>query len=196
MSSEMDSVLRLIDREIWIVTAAAEDRRGGLCATWVSVASLDPQRPVIIAGLAPNHFTTALVQASGTLGLHLLRTDQTPLALNFAIGSGRDRDKFAGLTTRAGSSGVPLLVDCLASLECRVFSRYDTGDRCYFWADAVAGERHGNGQPLCEQGLIEAASDEQRKLLLQNRREDATFLCPLHDRWRGANLFTAQPHPR
>jgi flavin reductase (DIM6/NTAB) family NADH-FMN oxidoreductase RutF len=189
MLSEIDSVLRLVDREIWIVTAAAAGRRGGLCATWVSVSSIDPQRPVVVAGLAPNHFTSELVSSSHCFGLHLLRADQASLALNFAIGSGRDRDKFAGLAVKLGSTGSPLLDDCLASLECRVFSRHDTGDRCYFWADVVAGEKHGDGQPLCEQGLIAAASDDQRSLLGRNRHEDAELLRPLHNRWRAANLW-------
>ena len=195
MLSAIDSILRLVDREIWIVTAAAAGRRGGLCATWVSAASIDPQKPVVVAGLASNHFTTELVRASGCFGLHLLRADQVPLALNFAIGSGRDRDKFAGLSLATGSTGSPLLADCLASLECRVFSRYDTGDRWYFWADVVAGQKHGDGNPLCEQALIAAASGEQRQLLLQNRREDSEYLQPLHNRWRAANLWPPQSHP-
>lgn len=189
MLSEIDSALRLLDREIWIVTAAADGRRGGLCATWVSVASIDPDRPAVVAGLAANHFTTELIRAARCFGLHLLRTDQAQLALNFAIGSGRDRDKFLGLTTKVGSTGIPLLNDCLASLACRVFSHYDTGDRRYFWADVVAGEMHGDGDPLCEQALIATASDDQRKLLSQNRREDADLLRPLHNRWRAANLL-------
>lgn len=196
MPSDVKPVLQLVNREVWIVTAAADGRRGGLCATWVSVASIDPDHPVVVAGLAPNHFTTKLVQSSGCFGLHLLRPDQTALALNFAIGSGRDRDKFAGLTVSIGSTGSPLLDDCLASLECRVFSRHDTGDRCYFWADVAAGRKQSDGQPLREQALIAAASGEQRKLLGQNRREDAEFLRQLHNRWRAANLLPPGAHPK
>jgi flavin reductase (DIM6/NTAB) family NADH-FMN oxidoreductase RutF len=189
MLSQIESVLRLVNREIWIVTAAADGRRGGLCATWVSVASIDTDRPVMVAGLAPNHFTTELAQSSGCFGLHLLQGDQTSLALNFAIGSSRDRDKFAGVATHPGSTAAPLLDDCLASLECRIFSRYDTGDRWYFWADVIAGQKHGDGKPLGEHDLMAAASDEQRKLLGQDRRQDAEFLRPLHNRWRAANLW-------
>lgn len=196
MLSAIDSVLRLVDREIWIVTAASGGRRGGLCATWVSLASLDPDRPVVVAGLAPNHFTTELVQSADCFGLHLLRTDQTPLALNFAIGSGRDRDKLAGLASHIGSTGAPMLDDCLATLECRVVARFDSGDRWYYWADVVAGKRLSDGEPLCEQALIAAASDEQRKLLAQNRRDDTERLGPLHNQWRAANLFHPEAHPK
>jgi flavin reductase (DIM6/NTAB) family NADH-FMN oxidoreductase RutF len=95
-----------------------------------------------------------------------------------------------------GTTGSPLFDDCRASLECRVFSRYDTGDRCYFWAHVVAGEKQGDGQPLCEQGLIAAASDDQRSLLGQNRREDAELLRPLHNRWPAVNLLPTAAHPK
>src|SRR5438132_216552 len=57
---EIDSALRLVDRELWIITASDGPRRGGLVATWVSVASIDRQRPVLLACLAPNRFTTEL----------------------------------------------------------------------------------------------------------------------------------------
>jgi flavin reductase (DIM6/NTAB) family NADH-FMN oxidoreductase RutF len=187
--SPVDVVLKLIDREVWIVSAAAGARRGGLCATWVSVASIDPGRPVVVVGLAPNHFTAELVQTSGVFGLHLLRSDQTAAALDFAIGSGRDRDKLAERPLRPSATGVPLLADCLAWLECRVFARHETGDRLYFWADVLGGAKVGSGEPLREHGLIAVASDEQKRLLAQNRQEDADFLKPFHERWRAANLF-------
>ena len=72
--SQIDKVLRLIDREVWIVTASDGPRRGGLLATWVSAASIDAERPVILAGLAPNHFTTELVQRSGSLAVKVTST--------------------------------------------------------------------------------------------------------------------------
>src|SRR3954464_10756612 len=94
-SVQIDSALRLIDREIWVLTAADGPRRGGLVATWISTASIDAQRPVLLAGVGPNHFTNELVQSSSAFAAHLLRPDQTDLAWNFANGSGRDRNKFA-----------------------------------------------------------------------------------------------------
>src|SRR6478609_10965789 len=95
--TQIDTALRLIDRELWIITAASGGRRGGLLATWVSAASIDPERPILLAGIGPNHFTAELVQSSRAFAAHLLRPDQIELAWNFANGSGRDRDKFAGL---------------------------------------------------------------------------------------------------
>src|SRR5436190_17382603 len=117
---QIEQLFHLVDREIWIVTAVAEQRRGGLVATWVMRASLDPEAPLVVVGLAPNHHTTELVLSSGAFALHLLTQEQLELVWRFALGSSRDRDKLAGLATTAGETGAPILADCLAWLDCRV----------------------------------------------------------------------------
>src|SRR3954470_7405568 len=111
--SQIDTALRLVDRELWIITAADKNRRGGLLATWVSAASIDAERPVLLAGIGPNHFTAELVQASRAFAAHLLRPDQIELAWNFAHGSGRDRDKLAELEIERHETDSPILTNCL-----------------------------------------------------------------------------------
>ncbi len=180
----IDKLLRLIDREVWLLTAAAGERRGGLLATWVSVASIDPQRPVLLAGIAPNHFTAELVQQSGRFVAHLLQPAQTALAWNFADGSGRDRDKLAGLATKNSQGSGPQLTDCLAWFDCRVFSRYDAGDRLFFWADVVAAGEPDQGVPLREKEFIRSLTDEQRKSLLASRSADVAWQQAEHEAWR------------
>jgi flavin reductase (DIM6/NTAB) family NADH-FMN oxidoreductase RutF len=116
-----DAALRLLDREIWIVTSAAYSgplapraemsSRGGLVATSVSPASIDRERPVLLAGIAPIHFTAELIDASQAFTAHLLREDQWPLAWDFARDSGRNRDKLTDLClleTRRVSEGPAL----------------------------------------------------------------------------------------
>lgn len=195
---KIDSVLRLVDRELWIVTAAAGGRRGGLVATWVAAASIDPQRPVLLAGLAPNHFTSELVQASGAFGVHLLRPDQVELAWSFARDSGRARDKLAGLETISATTGAPILADCLAWCDCRVFARYDAGDRLYFWADVVAAgegfrfpgtgssKDEGAATLLREKAFFAALTQQQRQTLVSGREADVALQRPWFDAWRAA----------
>jgi flavin reductase (DIM6/NTAB) family NADH-FMN oxidoreductase RutF len=144
------------------VTAAAGNRSGGLVATWVSPASIDPKQPTVLVGLAPNHFTAKLVRESGGFALHLLAEVQTELVWRFGIGSGRDSDKLAGLSYRKGESGSPILGDCLAWLDCRVIAMYDAGDRLFFWADAIDGGRSNQGKPLREREALARASADSR----------------------------------
>ena len=190
LHSQIEQVFRLVDPEIWIVTAAAGQRRGGLVATWVTRASLDANAPLVVAGLAPNHYTAELALAAGAFGLHLIARDQIQLAWRFAIGSGRERDKLAGLSLQPGRTSAPILTDCLAWLECRVVTTYNSGDRIFFWADVVAGEQIGPGNPVTEGELISAASPEQLAALVENRTADIELQRPLRLEWR--NLIQTQ----
>ena len=184
----IDAVFRLVDREIWVVTAATADRRGGLTATWITQASIDATRPLALIGLAPNHHTAEIVDDSGAFALHLLTSEQTDLAWGFANGSGRDRDKFSGLSTRNGMTGSPLIEPCLAWLECTVFARLATADRNYYWADVVDGKvltQAGSvaNRPLTENRFIQQVSDEQRSQLLASRQLDISVQQPLMEAW-------------
>lgn len=194
--TEIDAALRLIDRELWIITAAHGDRRGGLLATWVSAASIDPERPILLAGIGPNHFTAELVQGSQAFAAHLLRPDQIELAWNFASGSGRDRDKFAGIEARTSDTLSPVLTECLAWFDCRIFRSYSAGDRLFFWADIAAAESspgrpsHGSAprdaaqKPLREHEFFSKLTPDQRQTLLANRNSDIALNRPLHEKWR------------
>ena len=182
--NEIDAVFRLINREVWIVTAGDSQQRGGLVATWVSQASLNPEAPTAAIALATNHFTRELVDRSGTFALHLLSAEHIDLVWHFALGSGRDRDKLDGVDWRAGTTGSPILTGVLASLECRVFDRYDGGDRVYYWADVVGSSTPGGGLPLCEQELFAAASDTQMAKLKEAMLADIQVQQPLLSEWR------------
>jgi flavin reductase (DIM6/NTAB) family NADH-FMN oxidoreductase RutF len=195
---QTDSLLRLLDREVWVVTAAAGGRRGGLAATWVSPASIAPERPTLLAGIAPNHFTAELIDASGTFAAHLLQTNQNEIAWNFAHGSGRNRDKLAGLTLVDQLHGSPVLAGCLAWFTCRLIHRYDAGDRLYYWADVVDSGLQGIGLPLREHAFIGNLTDDQRKELAAERDADIAVQRPGYEKWRDqiANLTASRPSYR
>ena len=180
----IDSVFRAVDRVVWIVTAAHDERRSGLLATWVNQCSIDPEAPLALIGLAPNHFTAELVTASKSFCLHLIDSDQLELAWKFGLSSGRSTDKFAGLTTSTAVTGAPLLADCLAWLDCRVVAVYDGGDRMYYWGEVVAGRRERSGHPVTEADLLSVASREQKTTLQTNMISDRNLHRPLRAAWR------------
>lgn len=176
-------VLRLIDREVWIITAAHGKDRGGLVATWVSPASIDPQQPAMLVGIAPNHHTAELIDGSEAFAAHLLTADEIDLVWRFGLASGRDLDKLAGLEFTSSASGTPILGCCLAWLDCRVVARYDAGDRLYYWADVEAAGRLKAGAPLRESQVVAAATAEQAQAMRQGRLKDVAILEPLRARW-------------
>src|SRR5438045_1414450 len=90
-----------LDREVWLVTAAAGGRRGGLIATFVNQASIVPDLPRVVIGLARQHHTWELVEASGAFALHLLGEEHLDLVWRFGLPSGRIVDKLADLSPAA-----------------------------------------------------------------------------------------------
>jgi len=187
-----ESVFRSTNRPLWIVTAASEVRCGGLVATWIMPASLEPSHPMVMAAIAPIHFTADLIRASQAFALHLLGPQHIEHCWRFGLDSGRGlpaqpgRDKLAGLDTSIAATGSPILADCLAWFDCRVVTCFDGGDRLYFWAEPVASQRIASGEPLRENELFAAASSEQKQRLKNNLAADIETLRPLHDKWRAA----------
>jgi flavin reductase (DIM6/NTAB) family NADH-FMN oxidoreductase RutF len=180
----MTNLFQLIDREVWVVTAADGERRGGLAATWVQPSSLDPGEPIVTISISANHFTRELIDASGVFGLHLLAEDQTDLAFNFCLGSGRDRDKLASVAWQTGEIGCPMLADCIAASECRVIDRYEAAGRVFYFADVVTARVIRSAQPLREQSLVRAASAEQRTTLRADREADIKIMRQAIGKWR------------
>src|SRR6516225_7315894 len=105
------SLFARTDRELWLLTATASGRRGGLIATFVSQASIVPDLPRVIVGIAKQHHTHGLIEASGAFALHLIGEEHLDWVWRFGLRSGRDADKLAGLTATAGTTGSPILAD-------------------------------------------------------------------------------------
>lgn len=183
-NQEINQVFGLLDREVWIVTSAAAGRRGGLLATWVSQASIDPEDPLVVIALAVNHHTKELVERGGAFGLHLIARDQIELAWQFALGSGRDRDKLAGVDQAPRATGVPILADCLAWLDCQVIDRHEAADRMLFWGRVVGGGVLRTGTPLRERELMASATPEQAQALRRDLQSDIELQRPLIAAWK------------
>src|SRR5436309_1159966 len=122
------AVFAQLDREVWLLTASAGARRGGLIATFVNQASIVPHMPRVAVGLARQHHTWELVEASGAFALHVLAEDQLDWVWRFGLQSGREFDKLAHLPTTPGVTGSPILAGVPGFLECRIEARLDTGD--------------------------------------------------------------------
>ncbi|MEX0867194.1 MAG: flavin reductase family protein [Pirellulales bacterium] len=180
----INQVFGLLDREVWIVTSAFAGDRGGLLATWVSQASIDPDDPLVVIALAVNHHTKDLVDRGGAFGLHLIAREQIDLAWRFALGSGRDRDKLAGVDQSPQMTGAPILADCLAWLDCQVIDRHEAADRKLFWGRVLGGGVQRGGTPLRERELLASASAEQSQALKRDLQSDIELQRPLITAWK------------
>ena len=100
-------------------------------------ASLVPSYPRISVYISKPNYTHDLVYGSGVFGIHLLRTDQWDLIWQLGFQSGRDVDKLRELDVVDGTTGCPMLTDCVAAFECKVVNAMDTGASTFFLGDVV-----------------------------------------------------------
>jgi flavin reductase (DIM6/NTAB) family NADH-FMN oxidoreductase RutF len=173
-----------LDPEVWLVTAQAGPRRGGLIATFVSPASIAPELPRVLLGLARQHHTWELVEASGCFALHLIRADQLDWVWHFGLHSGRDRDKLDGLAVHPGTTGSPVLDDAIGWLDCRVEARLDSGDRTVYLAEVVESRVCHFAPPLTFQRLLELAPAAQLADLKRQRHQDSLVDAEAILAWR------------
>jgi flavin reductase (DIM6/NTAB) family NADH-FMN oxidoreductase RutF len=180
------SVFARTDRELWLLTAAAGGRRGGLIATFVSQASIVPDLPRVVVGIAKQHHTHALIEANGEFVLHLLGEENLEWVWRFGLRSGRDADKLAGLATTGGITGSPILSGALGWLECRVESRTDTGDRTLYLAEVLRGDSLYDGVPLTARRVLELAPPERLRELKEQMARDIAIDEAAIRTWRAS----------
>jgi flavin reductase (DIM6/NTAB) family NADH-FMN oxidoreductase RutF len=172
--SDVNDILRLIDREIWLVTAAHENRQGGLIATFVNQASIVPELPRMLVGIAKQHHTWSLIEASGTFTLHLLDESRLDWVWRFGLNSGHAIDKFAGLPE----------LDAVAWMKCRVESSLDTGDRTIYFAEVLDGKLEKQTAPLTLKRLLQLAPPERLRELRDGMMRDAAIDAAAIRAWR------------
>jgi flavin reductase (DIM6/NTAB) family NADH-FMN oxidoreductase RutF len=161
-----------LDRELWIVTARDGERCSGLIATYVSKTSLVPSLPRITTALAKHHFTHELIESSGAFCMHLIGEEQLDWVWRFGIPSGRDVDKFHGLSTLKSTSGSPILSDAPAWLDCRVEARMDTGDRTVYLAEVLEARVQSDATPLTFKRLLSLAPADRLQQMKQDFERD------------------------
>jgi flavin reductase (DIM6/NTAB) family NADH-FMN oxidoreductase RutF len=181
--AEVNRVFPLTDREVWLVTARADGGNAGLIATFVNQASIVPEAPRVIVGLAKQHHTAQAVERSGGFVLHLLTEDQIDHVWRFGLQSGRSVDKWTDMACVEARGG-PRLPDALAWLDCRVEAALDTGDRMVYLAEVVAGAVERSGTPLTMRRLLELAPTARLRELKAGLERDAVSDAAAIAAWR------------
>jgi len=183
-AAAISALFNQLDRELWLVTAQAGMRRSGLIATCVSVASIVPELPRVLIGLSHQQFTRELVEAKGAFALHLFTEEQVDWVWRFGLASGRDVDKFAGLSCAASAGGSPILTDGLGWLDCRVEARLDAGDRTFYLGEVLDGSLGLGHGPLTVKRLLELAPPEKVQQMKERHDRDAGADALLIEAWR------------
>ena len=106
-----------------IITAHANGQSVGITVNSFSSVSLEP--PLVLWSIAKTSQSYPAFMRTHHFVIHILTADQMELASRFARPGA---EKFAGVESKAGPSGAPLLEGCAAVFECAADARHDAGD--------------------------------------------------------------------
>ena len=107
-----------------VVTARAADGQP-VGVTINSFASVSLEPPLVLWSLGLQSPSLAVFESCSHYAVHILAADQVEWSQRF---SQSQDDKFAGIATKVGAGGTPILPGCSAWFECRSQARYPGGD--------------------------------------------------------------------
>lgn len=192
---EVNTLIRSLDREIWLVTARKANRLGGLISTSVTSQSIVPQMPRIGVSIDRSSHTWELIETSQAFALHLLGPENLDWVWHFGLQSGWNQDKFQGLTYREAKSGSPILEGSLGWLDCRVETEMDLGDRTLFVGEVMDGVHAKNAPPLMGLHLMQLAPPEIELELKKQRARNSDVCSVLIQQWRNCHRSDGLNHP-
>ena len=171
--ASVDQVLGKLDSPIWIVTSAADGKRGGLVSTTVTSISIVSDLPRVTVGLSKQHATLPIVEEAGAFALHQIDEKHLDWVWRFGTQSSRDVDKFEGLEWEADENGCPVLTEAIATLHCRVNAFFDIGDRQICLASVTGGNIQSDAKALGMHRMLELASEKELGILSLQLKSDA-----------------------
>lgn len=119
MASDFRNAMRQLTGGVSVITAGKGRDISGM--TVASVSSLSVEPASLIVSLNRESSSWPLVKRYGFFGVNILTSDQIDIAERFTGKGGlKGADRFAGAQWMTRASGVPLLADALASIDCEV----------------------------------------------------------------------------
>jgi flavin reductase (DIM6/NTAB) family NADH-FMN oxidoreductase RutF len=118
-ANDFRNAMRQLTGGVSVITAGKGRDISGMTVTSVSSLSVDP--PSLIVSLNRESSSWPLVKRYGFFGVNILTSDQVDIAERFTGKGGlKGADRFAGAPWTTRASGVPLLADALAAIDCEV----------------------------------------------------------------------------
>ena len=133
---------------LYIVSSRKGDRLNGQIAN--TVFQITSQPPTVAVSINKQNLTHEFIRESKVLTVSILSRD-TPLSFigRFGFKSGREIDKFDGVSYIVGETQAPVVIDnTLAYIEARVIQGVDVGTHTIFIGELVAAEIIKQGEPM------------------------------------------------
>ena len=157
-NSEQSQALKKITYGYYIVTTRKrseemstrdEDYVAAGTISWASQASFEPS--LVTVAIKKNSDLHETIEKSRIFAINIVGKDDGGMLKPFAGDTKVEGDKLNGFAFKDGETGVPILDDVPAYLECKVREDITIGDHSIFVAEVVGGGvRDANAEPLTE----------------------------------------------
>lgn len=145
-SETLRRAMRAWTTGVAVITAVHEGQRYGMTVNSFTSISLEP--PLISVTLKQLTHTHELVEKSGEFALTILSAGQGNLSDRFAGKIPEVTDRFEGVETERLLLDAPLIKGGLAYFNCRVINSFPVGENTLFFAEVIAAQGEGGGDPL------------------------------------------------
>lgn len=166
------NIFSLTNHEVYLITAAHEGAQAGMVATWLSLCSIVPEQPRIMAAISPCNFTYELISKSQKFVVHMLAEGQESLLPTFGMESSKNVNKFISVDYSVDNNNIPIILNTCGHVSCQLIHQVDCGDRIICIADIVAQKLEKNRKPLCKNTAFAQQSSENLQKLLKKRQDD------------------------
>lgn len=140
--------LERISYGMYILTSRKGGKLNGQIVNAVLQTTADPV--TITVCVSHDNLTHEFIEESRVFTLSIL-SESAPIGLiaGFGYRSGRDFDKFEGISFREGQNGVPIVLDStVAFLECELIDQMDLGSHTVFAGRVVGGDVLSDETPM------------------------------------------------
>jgi flavin reductase (DIM6/NTAB) family NADH-FMN oxidoreductase RutF/rubredoxin len=143
--------LQALDRltyGLYLVTSRNGEQLNGLIVNTVIQVALEPC--LVAMAINKSSLTGEFIQRSGVFAITVLEKE-TPLEFisRFGFHSGREHNKFEGISYESGITGAPLVTHHgIAVIEAKLRDRVDCGSHTLFIGEVVSARQLKTGDPL------------------------------------------------
>jgi len=135
-----------------LVSCVGKDGKPNIITlAWAMPTSINP--PLVAVSIAPRRYSHKLIEETGEFVVNIPTMDILDATFYCGLVSGKDHDKFKGadLTPMpAKKVKPPIIGECVAHLECKLHSKFPTGDHTIFVGEIV--EAYANKECFSEAG--------------------------------------------
>lgn len=146
----LDQALKKLTTGIYVVTSKQGSEINAMVASWVSQVSFSP--PLVMVAIKRGRYSHGMIEEEAVFAINILGQKQKQMVAIFKSNDQAEK-KFMNIPHEVKKTGVPIMNDALAYLDCKLISKVTPGDHTLFIGEVLDGDLIKEGIPLSSNDL-------------------------------------------